>query len=182
MHVEEAQREVRTTYLGGGFGGLVSGALWLASASVATWGGRGEAIAILLVGGVFIFPVTQLVLRLTGRKASLSHENPFNFLAMQTAFIVPLLIPVALVATSSQVGWFYPSMTMIVGAHYLPFITLYGMRAFAVLAGILIVGGLLLGMYRTHDFAIAGWFTGVVLVAYGLWALATHPARAAKAA
>lgn len=181
MNVEAAQREVRTTFLGGGFGGIVSGALWLASAAGATWGTRRQAILILLVGGMFIFPLTQLALRLAGRKASLSHENPFTHLAMQTAFIVPLLIPVALAATLRQAGWFYPAMMMIVGAHYLPFITLYGMRAFAVLAGVLLMGGLMLGMYRPHDFAIGGWVTGAVLVAYGLWALATYSREGAKA-
>jgi hypothetical protein len=181
MNVEAAQREVRTTFVGGGYGGFVSGALWLASAAAATWGTRRLAIQILLLGGMFIFPLTVLVMRLAGRKASLSHENPFTGLAMQTAFIVPLLIPVALAATLYQAAWFYPAMMMIVGAHYLPFITLYGMRAFAVLAGLLLMGGLMLGLYRPHDFAIGGWATGVLLVVFGAWALARYVGESAKA-
>ena len=42
---------------------------------------------------------------------------------------------------------FFPACMVIVGAHYLPFVFLYGMRLFAVLAALMtLVGVLLLGM------------------------------------
>ena len=93
---------------------------------------------MLVLGGVLIFPVTQLVLRAVGRPASLSPENPFKWLAMQTAFIVPLCLPVVGGATLHRLDWFYPAVAIVVGAHYLPFMTLYGMPAFGALGGALI--------------------------------------------
>jgi len=57
--------------------------------------------------GFFIFPLTQVVLRLSDRRASLSRENPFNNLAMQIAFVLPfsmlLLVPVGLY----RLNWFF---------------------------------------------------------------------------
>ena len=37
-------------------------------------------------------------------------------------------------------------MMILLGAHYLPFVFLYGMRMFAVLAAILVGGGILIAM------------------------------------
>jgi hypothetical protein len=64
MTIAEAQRDVRTTFLGGFPGQLVSGLIWLASAALATWSSHKAAILALAVGGIFIFPLTQLLLRL----------------------------------------------------------------------------------------------------------------------
>jgi hypothetical protein len=48
--------------------------------------------------GFFIFPLTQMLLRLSGRHASVSKENTFSSLGMQVAFVLPfsmlLLVPV----------------------------------------------------------------------------------------
>jgi len=55
---------------------------------------------------------------------------------------------------------------IIVGAHYLPFVTLYGMRMFAVLAGSLIMGGAYLGLYGPDIFSLGGWITGMILILF----------------
>ena len=168
MHVADAQREVRTTYLGGAPGGIVSGALWLLSAAFATWGERSQAMWTLVLGGPLIFPLTMLLLRATGRRATLSHENPMGGLAMQVAFTIPLSLPIIMAATIARPGWFYPAFMVVIGAHYLPFVFLYGMRAFAVLAALLIGGGVYIGMTLSQQFAIGGWFTAAVLLAWGV--------------
>ena len=93
MTIREAQEESRNVFLGGSVGQLVSSAIWFASAALATWGSRNTAMLTLVVGGVFIFPLTTLVLRALGRPASLSRENPLGFLAMQVAVTIPLAIP-----------------------------------------------------------------------------------------
>jgi hypothetical protein len=172
MQVIEAQQEARTTFFGGAPGQVVSGVLWLASAAIATWVGRVPGMFALAVGGAFIFPITTLVLTLAGRRPVLSPANPFTALFMQVAFTIPLVIPVILGAAAHRPGWFYPGFLIVVGAHYLPFIFLYGMRIYAVLAGVLIGGGLVLGMTRSDSFTIAGWYGGLVLLGFGtaLWA------------
>src|SRR5690606_39660714 len=83
MQIEEAQREVRTRLMGGFAGQLVSGALWLASAAVSTWGSRTAGMIVLFAGGFFIFPLTQLLIRLMGRSAKLSPENRLEHLGRQ---------------------------------------------------------------------------------------------------
>ena len=169
MTIQEAQRESREIYLGGGPGQLVCAAIWLASAAAATWSTPRLAILVLVIGGMFIFPLTQLSLRAMGRPASLSPGNPLRWLAMQVAFMVPLCLPVVLGATVHRLGWFYPGAMIVVGAHYLPFQFLYGQRRWLVLAGVLIVAGLMIGLYRSDQFALGGWLTAVAFLGFALW-------------
>jgi hypothetical protein len=168
MTVEQAQLEVRSVYMGGLVGQLVSGALWLLSAAIGTWVSTGSGIAVLCVGGALIFPVTQVVLRAMGRTASLSAKNPLRYLAMQIAFTIPLSLPLVGAATLHRLNWFYPATMIVVGAHYLPFVFLYGMKHFAVLCGLMVAGGVMLGMYMNHSFSLGGWLTGATLVVFGI--------------
>jgi uncharacterized protein DUF7010 len=179
MTVAEAQEEVRTVFRNGSAGQLVSGGIWLMSAAFASWGTPRQAILILVLGGVFIFPLTQLLLRLSGRPFRLQPDNPLGYLAMQVAFIVPLLLPVAGGAALHNINWFYPACAMIVGAHYLPFVFLYGMGEYAVLSGVLLGGGLACGMLLPRDFATGGWFAGAVLLLFAGWAAARPKSGAA---
>src|ERR1039458_10622897 len=66
MLVADAQRHVRTVFIGGFWGQLVSSIIWLASAALATWWTPRAAISTLVFGGFFIFPAIVLLLRLTG--------------------------------------------------------------------------------------------------------------------
>jgi hypothetical protein len=166
MIVEEAQREIRTVYLGGFPGSIVSGLLWLVSAALATWVSPAHGIVALAAGGVFIFPATQLLLKAMGRRASLDAANPLRHLAMQIAFTVPLGLPLVGAATLYRLEWFYPAFAIVVGAHYLPFTFLYGMRHFAALAAILVTTGLAVGLYLPGSFSAAGWLVGATLVAF----------------
>jgi len=168
MEIKAAQQEVRSVFLGGSVGQVISGVIWLVSAALATWVDSRYAILALALGGTFIFPLLQLVLKLSGRRASLSRENPFNQLAMQVAFIVPLNLPVIAAATAYHLNWFYPAFMIVVGSHYLPFMTLYGMWQYGVLGAALIGGGVAIGMLLPRSFLAGGWFTGAVLVLFGL--------------
>ena len=115
MLISDAQRESRTVYLGGFVGSLVSALIWFASAAVATFVDPRTGFWTLAIGGAAIFPLTQGLLLLSGRRASLSPENPLRYLAMQIAFTVPLVLPVAGAATLHRLGWFYPACMIIVG-------------------------------------------------------------------
>jgi hypothetical protein len=167
MTVVDAQREVRSVYRGGSIGQLVSGAIWLLSAALSTWVGIRPGIIALVVGGMFIFPTTQLALRLAGRAWALSRENPLRQLAIEVAFIVPFTLPVAGGAALHNVNWFYPACMIIVGAHYMPFIFLYGMWQYGVLAAALMGGGMTLGITMPHEFNVGGWLAGAALVLFG---------------
>lgn len=171
MQVADAQREVRLTFMGGFPGQVVSGAIWLASAALGHRGSTETAILVLVVGGAFIFPLTQLLLRVMGRPASLSPENPLGALAMQIAFTIPVSLPLIGAAATHRIDWFYPAFLIVVGAHYLPFVFLYGMWTFALLAAIMIGGGTWIGLTTPGGFSYGGWFGGAVLVAYAVLGL-----------
>ncbi len=172
MHVSEAQKEVRTTFRGGFVGQSVSGLLWLASASLATWATPRPAILLLVIGGFFIFPLTQLGLRLMGGPAALRPDNPLGGLGMQAAFVLPLTLPVVGAAALYRLEWFYPAFMIVLGAHYLPFVFLYGMRLFAVLSALLVGLGVAIGLHARESFSLGAWVTGGVLLIFALLGLA----------
>jgi hypothetical protein len=171
MLVTDAQREVRLTFMGGFPGQVVSGAIWLISAALGTWGSTRDAILVLVVGGVFIFPLTQLLLRAMGRRATLSPANPFTALAMQIAFTIPVSLPLVGAAALHRLDWFYPAFLVVVGAHYLPFVFLYGMWTFALLASMMICGGVWIGFTMSGPFSLGGWFGGALLLAFAVLGL-----------
>jgi len=168
MHVHEAQREVREVFLRGGPGQVVSGTIWLVSAALATLGTHRQGMLFLVIAGMFIFPITQATLRAIGRKASLSKGNPFGQLAMQVAFTVPLSLPLVGAAALYRESWFYPAMMIVVGAHYLPFIFLYGMWEYGVLAAALLGAALYIGLQVPDAMTLGGWLGGAFLMFSGL--------------
>ena len=166
MDTEDAQREMRFIYVGGFWGQLVVSVIWLVSAALGTWVTPRASILAVVIGGFFIFPVTQMLLRLSGRSASVSSENQFNSLGMQVAFVLPLsmllLVPVALY----RLNWFFPALMVLVGAHYLPFASLYGMRMFLFLAGILVAVGVMVALYFPGTFSLGAWVAGLTFFAF----------------
>ena len=162
MLIDEAQKEMRSRFLGGFYGQLVSGLVWLISAALATWSGPGTAIAELVIGGFFIFPITELFIRLDGRGAKLSPENSLRSLGMQVAFVLPLSMPLLLPVTQHSLNLFYPAMMILLGAHYVPFVFLYGMRMFAVLAALLLGGGVTIALYLPTSFSVGAWYLSLI--------------------
>lgn len=168
MTIADAQRDVRTTFLGGFAGQLVTGLIWLVSAALATWASPRSAILMLVLGGMLIFPLTQLVLRLMSLPAALPKGHPMNALAIEIAFIVPLCLPLIGAAALDHLSWFYPAFMIVVGAHYLPFAFLYGMRLFLALGGLLIGAGLAIGLWLPSIFSLGGWMTGALLLTFAV--------------
>lgn len=166
MLVKDAQREVRLIYQGGLVGQSISGLLWLISSSAAQWGTPKLAMLILVSGGFAIYPAISILLRASGRPAALSASNPFRFLAIQVAFVLPLSMPLVAPVVAYRTDWFYPAMTILLGAHYLPFATLYGMRSFLALAAALITSGVAIALYLPHAFSLGGWVTSALLLIF----------------
>ncbi len=166
MFIHEAQREVRSAFLGGFVGQLIAGIIWAVSAAVSTWISPSAGMAVLFFVSMLLFPLTQLTLRLIGRPATLSADNSLNQLAMQIAFTVPIGFILVGAATLYRQNWFYPASMVVVGAHYLPFIFLYGMPQFGLLAGLLIAGGVGLGLYGPDVFSLGGWISALVLLVF----------------
>ena len=136
------------------------------SASLAVWSSPRAAIVTVVAGGFFIFPLTELLVRLGGERAVLSATNPLRHLGMQVAFVLPLSMPLLLPVSLYRQNWFYPALMVLLGAHYLPFVTLYGMRMFAALAALLVGGGFAIAMYWSGAFSVGAWFTGATLLVF----------------
>jgi len=166
MNIKDAQREMRRNFLGGFAGQLVSGVIWLASAACWLWISPRYGMAVLFFGSMGIFPLTQLVLRLLGRTAKASPDNRLWSLGSQTAFIVPINFLLVGAATLYRQDWFYPAAMIVVGAHYLPFITIYGMKFFAILAALLVVAGTGLAFYVPSSGSLGAWVTALLLLAF----------------
>ena len=164
MNILESQREMRSAFLGGFAGQLVSGLIWLAAAALATWLSPEIGMAALFFGSMGIFPLTQVIVRLMGRPGKTSQENGLWSLGSQVAFTVPINFLLVGAATLYRETWFFPAAMIVVGAHYLPFVTLYGMKMFAVLAGLLVFLGAGLGLYGPQIFSLGAWITAPLLI------------------
>lgn len=166
MSLLDSQREMRSAFLGGFAGQLVSGVIWLIASALSLLLKPTAGMAALFFGSMGIFPLTQLIVRLMGRPGKVSPENGLWKLGSQVAFTVPLNFLLVGAATLYRAEWFFPAAMIVVGSHYLPFITLYGMKLFGILAGLLVVSGAMLALYGPQIFSLGGWFTGMVLIVF----------------
>ncbi len=161
-----AQREMRSAFLGGFAGQLVSGLIWLVAAGMSVLSTPQYGMAFLFFGCMGIFPLTQLTLRMIGRRAKVNSENGLWALGSQIAFTVPINFFLVGTTILYRQMWFFPAAMIVVGTHYLPFITLYGMKMYGVLSVLLILGGVGLALYGPPVFSLGGWLTGLVLIIF----------------
>ena len=166
MLTNECQREIRAAFLGGFAGQLVSGLIWLVAAAASLWINHRWAMALLFFGSMVIFPLTQSTLHILGRPGKVSPENGLWGLGTQTAFIVPINFLLVGAAVLHNPTWFFPVSMIVVGSHYLPFITLYGMKMFGILAALLVLGGAALALYGPDVFSLGGWITAFTLILF----------------
>jgi len=175
MELAQAQKDVRSTFLGGFAGQLVSAVLWGISAAACTWRSLQLGEIILVLGGFFIFPLTQLLLRGLGHAHALPKGHPMNALGMQVAFTLPLTLPLVIGIAALRPDWFYPAFMITLGAHYLPFVFMYGMWQFASLCAALVASGVAIGMYLPRPLSFGAWLTAGLLFLFAF--VGRHVAR-----
>lgn len=168
MEITNAQKDVRETFMGGFAGQLVSAIVWGASAAACTWHSLRLGEWVLIVGGFFIFPLTQLLLRSMGHAYALPKGHPMNALGMQVAFTLPPTLLLVIVIAAFHPAWFYPALMITFGAHYLPFIFMYGMWQFGVLSATLIVSGVAIARCPPTPVSLGAWLTAAILFIFAL--------------
>lgn len=168
MDIKTAQADVRRIYRYGFVGQLVSGVIWLIAATLASTHNYNTAIAFFFIIGMFIFPLTSLIIKLLGGPSALPKGHPMIGLAMQIAFTVPIALLVAIVLGLTSPELFFCAAMLIVGAHYLPFCFLYGMKTYIALAATLILCAFMLVYLLPNFLYLSGWMGGVILIAYSL--------------
>jgi hypothetical protein len=166
MTLTEMQADVRQIYRGGYTGPLISAIIWAAANTIHYFVSPAWAMVVLFFGGMLIFPLGTLLLRVTTGTGSLPAGHPSTALAMQSAFTVPLGLLVAVALGSYAPELFFPASLIIVGAHYFVFVTIYGARIFAVLGGLLATAGVA-GIFVVPEIgAVSGWLGAVIFLVF----------------
>jgi len=161
MNFSEAQQDMRRAYYDGATGVVVSATVWLIAAMVAWQSTSGKAIGALLIGGMFIFPMSVALSKLMGRTGVHSKENPLSSLATTGTLWMLLAIPIAYGASLYKVEWFFPAMLVTIGGRYLTFTTLYGLRTYYFFGAVLSVAGIALVVLKMP--VLAGALAGAAI-------------------
>lgn len=146
MTVDEAQRDLRRAYVGGGTGVFVSALVWFAAASVEPSRGVGFAFAVLFFGGMLIFPLSTLASRLAFRRERESPDNPLGGVALESTIAMIGGLFAAWLFLPHRPDLVFPLAAIAVGTHYAVFKTVYGDRLFWLLGGLITAIGVL-GIY-----------------------------------
>ncbi|GHA19748.1 hypothetical protein GCM10008090_31820 [Arenicella chitinivorans] len=136
-----AQHDMRSGYFGGAPGMLVSGLVWLLAGLVGLVVSQKASVFTLFIGGMAIHPVGSLLAKWLGRRGKHMPGNPLLPLALETTILlfIGLFLAFAMLQINSQ--YFYPVMLLIIGGRYLMFSSLYGMRMYWVIGGLLAISG-----------------------------------------
>jgi len=171
MEISEAQREVRQVYAGGFPGLLISSLVWFASSVLGSWVSWRAAMWTLVIGGPSIFLGLEILLRVIGHRPGLRQDNPLNPLVLQLVFLLPILLPLVIAAFLHRADWLYPAFMIALGAHFLPFMFLFGLWQFGALGIVFAGSAIALGMSGNEHFAIAGWYGALVQLLFALMLL-----------
>ena len=85
---QSAQLDMRTAYMGGASGMLVSGLVWLTAALVGWQLGVKASVLTLFFGGMLIHPLGVLLDKLAGRSGQHSKGNPLAPLALESTVLL----------------------------------------------------------------------------------------------
>jgi hypothetical protein len=180
LTIPAAQRDMRRAYLGGGPGVLVSGTVWFLAGLSCLWQSPQQAVWTLFVGGMLIHPLSVLLLKALGQPGAHSPGNPFGPLAMASTLWMILSLPLAYLASTVNIDWFFPAMLLVIGGRYLTFATIYGTRLYWVFGAVLATGAWVLA--SRHAAPAAGAFAGAAIEAmFGMAILVSEKREAAAA-
>ncbi len=139
MHLREAQRDMRRAYVNGGVGIFVSGLVWVIAGAVTFYVDLFSGMAALFLGGMLIHPLSLLLARRVFYRGRARAPNPMEMLALQSTAFLIIGLAIAYLVSGTYGDWFFAIALLAVGARYLVFQTVYGMRLFLMLGLVLII-------------------------------------------
>lgn len=160
--------ELRRTYLGAAPHTLFAAAVWLAGGVVGEVFSTGLGILIFIVSASFTFPVGELIRKMMKVPNVMSNENDLGKMFMLSAFGIPLCYPIIYLVCKSNINYFFPAFSILIGAHYLIFIYGYGMISFGLLSILLVVQGTVSAVFYTDQFALSAYITSIILFLFGV--------------
>lgn len=164
--LKDYSREMRETYLGAVPHTLFTGLVWLASAFWAASVSQTQAMVIFIIGGSFTFPGGELIRKMMRIPTSLSKGNALPQMFMLLAFTIPLSYPLIYLVCRGNINLFFAGFTILIGAHYLPFVFGYRMKSFALLSILLVASGTIISLKYPAAFSLSGFVTGALLIVF----------------
>jgi hypothetical protein len=142
--ISHAQFDMCKAYANGSVGILSSGFIWLLTSIVIFLYGDKKAVWALLVGGMFIHPLSILFSKLLGLRGAHEKDNYLGKLTMEGTVFMLMCIPLAFGLSLLHTEWFFQGMLMIIGGRYLTFSTIYGKKSYWILGSVLGISAFLL--------------------------------------
>lgn len=169
MKLEDYQAELRHSYVRGGPGAIVSGFVWLAAGLTATYSNLSNGFLLLFFAGMFIFPISKVVLKLFFRRPGESKSNPGGVIVIETVFPMIGGLFAAWLLMPHRPEFVFPIAAIAVGAHYFGFRTAYGDWTYWVFAAILCLIGSLSIVLGTPSSNWVPYMVAAVEFIFGSW-------------
>jgi hypothetical protein len=168
MHLREAQRDMRRAYVNGGVGIFVSGLVWVIAGAATFYVDLFSGMAALFFGGMLIHPLSLLLARRVYHRGRARAPNPLEMLALQSTAFLIIGLAIAYLVSGTYSDWFFAIALLTVGARYLVFQTVYGMRFYLILgAGLIAIAAAALWFGMVPAFvALAGGATELLCSAF----------------
>lgn len=160
-------KEIRQSYLGGFSILIIEGFFWIFAGILWNYISFEIGILVIIISGTFFYPLSQL-LQIILKRPKIRKENPLNLLFTLIGLIIPFSFPLVFMLTKENVNLFFPALTVIIGAHYLPFVYAYKMKIYWVIAPLLVVGGSLFGFIMPDNIYYCAYYTGCVLLLFAI--------------
>jgi len=158
---------MRSAYLNGGMGALVSGIIWLASGLGALYYSHQTSILFFFFAGMFIHPLGLLLSKAMGRSGKHNSDNPLATLALESTVLLFIGLFIAYCTYQNGQDWFYSIMLLTIGGRYLIFQSIYGVKLYWIFGGLLILTGGFCLIYN-QAFHIAGIIGGIIEIVFSI--------------
>ena len=141
------------------------GLSWIAGGLVADIFSTRASIITFIIMVMINFPVGEMLRRkFFNTGVTLDPSNKLPMLFSLLSITVPASLPLVLFACISNINYLYPSLAIIVGAHYIPFYYGYRLRSFLVIGGLIWLSGTFIALYATEQFSLAAYVTGILII------------------
>lgn len=169
LKIEDAQLEIRRAYLRGGPGAIVSGLVWLASALTASTSGVAIGFSVLFFGGMFIFPISSVIVRNVLKRPLMSKDNPGGITVIETVFPMIGGLLAAWLLMPHRPELVFPIAAIAVGAHYFGFRTAYGDWTNWVLGGTMCLFGVAAVFSDLINTKVVPFAISAIEIVFGVW-------------
>lgn len=167
MDIAAAQQDMRKAYAEGAPGVLVSGLVWIIAGYVWATAGVERGFVALFLGGLAIFPLSTLIARKMMGAPKIGEANALNRLGLECTFVLMAGILIGYVLLVRQPALAIPAVSVVMGARYFTFATVYGRMIFWPLAGAICAVGTVALLGLTLPLGNLAFYVGAIELLFG---------------